>query len=423
MGNNITRRKFMKNVAVAGAAVCSTGLINPGRLKAAGRDHILIGRPNPSTGALASFGEATPWADEIALEAINKDGGIFIKEAGKKLPVKIKLVDTQSNPTTAGEVAQKLILRDEVDLMLVLHTPDTVNPVSAMCDNLEVPCISLDAPVGAWLSGGPYEWCYHAFWTEDQVTDTYVGMWESMADKHNKTIGVLWQTDPDGTAWRPIIARKGKALGYKIVDTGQFPYMMKDYSSIISAFKQNNVEIVCGNLIPPDFVTFWRQAHQQGFKPKMVTIGKGILFPSNIEGLGGDLGEGLTTENWWSPYHPFKSSFDGMTTKELCDRWTAETKRPWIAPLGFKYAGYEILADVLKRAQTLDKKALLKAIAETDINTMVGPIKYNDDHYSETPLVGGQWKAGKQFKWEMDIVYNKLNPQIPLTGELEFPIP
>jgi len=46
----------------------------------------LIGHPNPSTGPIASFGEASPWADELAIGEINKQGGIFIKEAGKKLP-------------------------------------------------------------------------------------------------------------------------------------------------------------------------------------------------------------------------------------------------------------------------------------------------------------------------------------------------
>ncbi len=423
MGNNITRRKFMKTAAVAGAAACSTSLINPGRLMASGRDHILIGRPNPSTGPIASFGEATPWVDEIALEAINKDGGIFIKELGKKLPVKIKLVDTQSDPTLAGEVAQKLILRDKIDMMLVLHTPATVNPVSAICDALEMPCISLDAPTGAWLSGGPYKWCYHSFWTEDLFADTFVSMWETQRDKMNKTVGVVWHTDPDGTAQAPMFAERCKALGYKLVDPGPFPYNMKDFSAIISTFKKNKVDIVAGNLISPDFVTFWRQCYQQGFKPKMSTIGRANLFPSNIEALGGELGNGLLNEVWWSPYHPYKSSFDGMTSKELCDRWIAENNKQWVAPLGFKYAGYEIVADVLKRAQSLDKDVIRKAMAETDLNTMVGPIKFNAEHYSQTPLVGGQWRPDEKMGWKIEIVNNDQHPEIPITSKMLYPLP
>jgi len=36
--------------------------------------------------------------------------------------------------------------------MVVMHTPDTVNPVTAMCERYQLPCIALDAPVDAWLT-------------------------------------------------------------------------------------------------------------------------------------------------------------------------------------------------------------------------------------------------------------------------------
>lgn len=424
MSNEISRRNFIKKMVVAGAAVSTANFIPPlVKNSYAARDYILIGRPNPSTGPLASFGEATPWVEKKALAAINKEGGIFIKELGKKLPIKIKVVDTQSDPTKAGDAASKLILKDKVDLMVVMHTPDTVNPVAAMCERYEVPCISLDAPVDAWLSGGPYEWCHHAFWTTDAIADLYIGMWDKYADQHNKTVGVLWPNDPDGKTFRPIFAEKAAAKGYKIVDTGHFPYNMKDYSSIIGTFKKKGAQIVCGAMIPPDFITFRRQSFREGFHPKMVTMAKAILFPSDVAALGGNLPEGLLTENWWSPNHPFRSSLDGTTTKSLCDAWTKETGKPWVAPLGFKYAGLEIAADVFKRAQSLDKKVLLDAIGKTNLNTFVGPIKYNDKHYSQTPLVGGQWKKGKKAPWELGIVYNEKHPEIPLNAELEYPLP
>ena len=124
----ITRRAFMKKVG-KGAAALSVASAMPSIVKpakAAKRDFILIGRPNPATGPLAGFGEASPWADEQAIEAINKKGGIYIKEYGKKVPVKMKMLDTESNPTKAAELAHRLILNDKIDLMVVLHTPDTV---------------------------------------------------------------------------------------------------------------------------------------------------------------------------------------------------------------------------------------------------------------------------------------------------------
>jgi branched-chain amino acid transport system substrate-binding protein len=64
-----------------------------------------------------------------------------------------------------------------------------------------------------------------------------------------------------------------------------------------------------------------------------------------------------------------------------------------------------------------------KSIAATQMNTIVGPIKYNDKNYSETPLVGGQWVKGFKWRWTLEIVYNKEYPEISKTAEMTFPIP
>ena len=103
-------------------------------------------------------------------------------------------------------------------------------------------------------------------------------------------------------------------------------------------------------MIPPDFATFWSQAAQQGFKPKIVTIGKALLFPSIINSLGAR-GNGLTTEIWWTPNHPFKSGLTGQSARELTDAYVHATRRPWTQPIGFQHALFEVAIDVLKRAE------------------------------------------------------------------------
>lgn len=420
----VTRRDFIKKTGVISAGLGAAAVVPSFARKAfaANKDYILIGHPNPSTGPLAGFGEASPWADDKAIDAIDRMGGIYIKEYGKKVPVRLKMADTESDPTKAAELAAKLILKDKVDLMVTMHTPDTVNPVDAMCERYSMPCISLDAPVEPWLTGGPYKWSFHAFWTVASATDLFAGIWDKYAAKTSKVVGGFWPNDPDGTSWSAIFKEKLSARGYRVIDPGRFPYFNKDFSSFISSFKRENVEIVTGTLIAPDWATAWKQCHQQGFVPKIATVAKACLFPTDVNAIGGDLPNGLTTEVWWSPHHPFKSSLTGETAEDLCDAWTKETNKAWTQPIGFKYAGFEIAADALKRAQTLDKEKLRAAIAATDMDTIVGHIKYNDKNYSETPLVGGQWVKGKKWPWELEIVYNEQNPYIKKTAEMVFPL-
>jgi branched-chain amino acid transport system substrate-binding protein len=418
----VTRRDFIKTVGAAGIAAAGTGLLARNVL-AAKRDYILIGHPAPMTGPIAPFGETSAWVDKHAVSEINKEGGIYLKELGKKLPIKVKAMDTESNPTKAAEVASKLILQDKIDLMVVLHTPDTVNPVGAICERYQVPCISSVAPIEPWLTGGPYKWTFHFFWSLGDIIKVYTGMWEEFADKTNKVVGGFWPNDPDGAVWAVEFGKALKKMGYRVVDVGRFPYGMQDFSGFISTWKKEKVEILTGVPIPPDWATAWRQCHQQGFIPKIATIGKAILFPAAVEAIGGNLPNGLGSEIWWTPFHPFKSSLTGYSSRELGDLWTKDTQRQWTQPLGFDYAAFELAADVLKRAGSLKADKIRKALAGTDLDTIVGHIKFNEKNFALTPLVGGQWVKGTKWPWDLQITYNKEHPNIPITGNGVFPIP
>lgn len=417
----ITRRRFIKTIGAAGLAAIGSSFL--AQRVFAERDHILIGFPTPVTGPLAPFGETSVWASKRACEEINKGGGIYIGELGKRLPVKVKLLDTESDPNKAAELASRLIVKDKIDLMVVLHTPVTVNPVSAICERFKVPCIASDDPVETWLSGGPYHWTFDFFWTVPQSVNVHIGIEDMVADKTNKVIGFLWPNDPDGVVASEVWPKFYRERGYKVIDLGRYPSGMKDFSSVINTLKKVKAEILDGVPTPPDWATFWRQCHQQGYIPKIATIAKAILFPSAVSAIGGDLPNGLTTDVWWTPMHPFKSSLAGYSCRELAEAWTRDTKQQWTQPLGYDYAVFEVAADVLKRAGSLDKGKIREALAQTDLETMVGRVKFNEKNFSPTPLVGGQWVKGEKWPWELQIIYNRDFPEIPITGKMIFPLP
>ena len=297
------------------------------------------------------------------------------------------------------------------------------NPVTNMCERYEMPCISLGSPAEPWLTGGPYHWSYMAFWSVESQVQLYMDLWDKIADKTNKVIGAMFPNDPDGKTMPPVFKERTEAKGYKWVDPGRFPYFMRDFSSMINTFRKEKVEILTASLISPDWTTAWRQCKQMGFTPKLATIGKALLFPSALEALGPDIGHGLTCEVWWSKHHPYKSSLTGEMPKDICADWETETGRQWTPSIGFKHAGYELVVDTLKRAGTLDKEALRQAIQATDLDTIIGHIKFDERHVSETPLVNGQWVKSDKWPYDLELVYNKQHPEIPITAELIFPLP
>src|SRR5438067_7935997 len=360
---------------------------------------IKIGHVSPRTGPLAGFGEA----DGYILDEVQKILDKGITSGGKTYKVQIVSKDSQSNASRAAEVASELILRDKVDLIVAASTPDTTNPVADQAEVNEVPCVTTDCPWQPYFfgrRGDPakgFTWTYHFFWGLEDVIAAFLALWNGAAT--NKAVGGLFPNDADGNAWGDSergFPKPLAAAGYRLLDPGRYQPVSNDLTSQISAFKSAGCEIVTGNMIPPDFATFWSQAAQQGFKPKIVTIGKALLFPSVINSLG-PRGNGLTTEIWWTPNHPFKSGLTGQSARELTDAYVAATKRPWTQPIGFQHALFEVAVDVLKRSKALEPKAILDAIVATDYKSIVGPVKWTGKpvrNVTKTPLVAGQWQRG-----------------------------
>ncbi len=415
-----TRRKVL---AGASAFIAAPAVLRVTRASAQSAK-FKVGFVTPSTGPLAGFAEADPFI----LEGVR---AVFqgMQNNGKAVDVEIIVKDSQSSSNRAAEVATELIEQDTVNLLVASATPDTTNPVADQAELNEIPCVTTNAPWQPYFfgrNGDPatgFDWTYHFFWGLEDVIENFLNMWN--ASGVSKKVGGLFPNDADGNAWGDAKLGLPPALanaGYELTDPGRFQMLNNDFSAQISAFKEASCEIVTGVMIPPDFATFWSQAAQQGFNPKVVTIGKALLFPSVIGSLG-DRGDGLTTEVWWSPNHPFSSSLTGQSSKDIAGAYEAATSKPWTQPIGFNHALFEVVADVIKRSADLgDPAAIIDAVAKTDLQTLVGPVNWKDGkpvkNVKRTPLVGGQWSV-KDGKPDLVIVDNKAYPDIPVGGDLK----
>jgi branched-chain amino acid transport system substrate-binding protein len=429
---HLNRRALLKYSAASGAAIAA-GIHAPAIAQSR---PIKLGYVSPQTGPLAAFAEA----DNFIIANFKEATKAGIKLGKTTLPVEVIVKDSQSNPNRAAQVAKDLIVQDKIDLMLVASTPETTNPVSTQCEIEEVPCISTVAPWQPWFigrqanpGGGPPAWkgfnyTYHFFWGLEDVIAVFTNMWSQVAT--NKSVGGLFPNDGDGNAWGdkvvgfpPVLAKQG----YKLTDPGRYQNLTDNFSAQIAAFKGANCEIITGVMLPPDFTTFWKQALQQGFKPKVASIGKAILFPVAVEALGRD-GSNLSSEIWWSPNHPFKSSLTGATAKALAGAYESTIKKQWTQPIGFVHALFEVAVDALKRTpERGDPNAMVKAIADTNLDTVVGKVQWNGanlppfaaKNVAKTPLVGGQWRLKDGAKYDIVITDNRTAPAIPVGGKME----
>src|SRR5580693_3336724 len=381
-GTQMSRRSMLKALGAGSVSMVAGGLLDAcGSLGTTGASSstgtIKIGYVSPLTGADAGFGEPDPYVVSLARKAFA--GGLTI--GGKKYNVQIITEDSQSG-TRAAQAAADLINSSDVDLILTTSAPETVNPVSDAAEAAGVPCISTIVPWEAWYFGRqanpatpvPFKWTYHFSFGVAQFASAYEKLWPQVPT--NKVVGVMWPNDADGNAIRSALGPLLKTAGYTIVDPGAYADGSTDYTAQISLFKQKNCEIFNTFPIPPDFVTFWEQAAQQGFKPKIAQIAKTGLFPSQVQSLG-SIGNGLASGVYWAPTWPYSSSLTGISSANLASGYEASSGKEWNQQAGASLALFDVAAAALKASgNPKDKLAVATAMKTVAVDTPLGHLAW-----------------------------------------------
>ena len=383
---------------------------------------IKVARIVPVTGPLADVGKDTPWVDQNKLDPINKAGGL--KVGNQQCKIDYKIYDSKSTVAGSAEAATQAILQDKVDFLLAQGTPDTTNAPSDLCERNQVPCLATNTPVEAWLFGPDgkpktYKYTYEFFFSVPDLVKNHIGMIKSLPGGFNNKIGYLYPNDADGTVFAEIFDPVFKKEGWTPTDPGRFQQGLPDFTSVINQFKRNKVEVVTGVLAPPDMQNYLQQAAQANYKPKMYIIDKGTGYPEPMNALG-KAGYDLLSVNFWSPAYPGKSTFGGYDGQALVDSFEKATGKQYIPPLGYDDASYDILLSAIQRAGSKDREAVLKALGTTELDTVVGPVKFNDQHFSVQPLGGAQWRYDdKTKKLIKENVYNAVYPDVKKTAEMK----
>jgi branched-chain amino acid transport system substrate-binding protein len=416
----VDRRGLLRLVGTAALAAPAGGLLAACNTSGSGATtvrSVRIGYVSPQTGALSSFSDIDSYIIDVMRQIFA--GGI---QVGKRThPVQIIVGDSQSDQTRAARATSELIFKNKVDLVLVGSTAETANPVSDQCEANQVPCISTAAPWQSWFYGrggrqeAPFTWTYHFYWGLAEAIQTHTAMWGQLAT--NKKVGVLWPDDSDGRAFANDSYGFPNAIrnaGYHLVDVdgGRYPDGTPDFSRFINTFRDQDVEIVSGIPTFQDFLTFWRKAPDLGYKPKIVSVSKALLFAADVEVLG-STGNGLATEVAWSPRHPFRSFLTNKDGQSLARDYTDRTGKPWVQNLGFAYALFEVTAQALQNVDSIEnRRGIADAIAALHARTIVGNFAFGSrgdvpKNVATTTLVGGQWvHLPGEDKFSLKIVNN-----------------
>ena len=409
-------------------AACGSGIPSP-KLLSSGRDTITIGFVTPLTGPLADFAAGDNFVVEKVRASPAYSGGFRV--GGRKFQVNIVVADSQSDPNRASQVARQLVLNNNADMLVTTSTPATANPVAVVAESEGVPCLSTVVPWESWyqgLGGNPatptqmFQYCTMFFFGLKQLQGCYVPMWDRIPAA-SRNVGCMYPDDADGNAFRAVLMPLMQQAGYRPVDGGAYPDGTTDYTLMIARFKATGCQYFSGVPIPADFHTFWRQAHQQGFRPKLATVAKVLLFPSDAMALG-PLVDNITIVSWWGPYVPYSSTLGNLTAAQLASDYQAATGNQWLQSLGSTYSLFEVAHKAFTTvSDPHDPQEVARTLHRVTYTGMCGPLDFARGPAPGVAIVnpvGVQWKKSPgRSAFEMKVVNNTLNKAVRIQAPLE----
>jgi branched-chain amino acid transport system substrate-binding protein len=405
----ITRRGFIK-----GAAVTSGGLLlaacGPAAAPKQAKDKIVVGMSRPLTGWNATIGDAAfrpiyeTWVDEV-----NADGGIYVEEYGKKLPIELLIYDDKSDVGTMTRLTEKLIVEDKVDFLWPASGTAFLFAQAPIANKYEY--ILMTAEGGAtslkdMLPSLPYVFVTLSFsdWYQIPV------LAEILGDKGAKSAYITYIADLHGIEYSGVAGIEFPKQGIEVLGVKSLPPDLKDLSPVIKDADASGADVFCCFAYPDLIMPATGTSIELGFNPKAWVGGPGVNFGFYHTAFG-PMVEGVMGFTSFSP----KQS---DAAQELADKLYAgkpeDIQDPWGHPL--YWAGLEIWKAAIEKAGTLDQKVIRDIIASETFDTVLGPTWFENGLLAKDAHPGeiGQWING---------VYEVVGPKDKATAELVYPKP
>jgi len=368
-------------LVVAGLLMVSFNICLAGAPK-----EIRIGVTGPLTGSAAEAGIALKQGIILGVEEWNAKGGIYIKEAGKNLPIKVLIEDCQSKPEVGVSVGEKLITREKVHMLLAdaFHSSVTM-AVMELAPKYGLPIMSIEPvsiEIAKKVASNPKR--YWSFWKGDFNSNDYANtifstykylLDEGLFKGKNRTVAFIVEDTDYGRSNAQDASGLFKGLGWETLSIETVPLGYTDFYPQLTKLKSMNPDIIVTVFTPlSSGVAYSKQFHEVGMKCSHFAI----YYPMRPEYIPqtGNASEYLM----WAPlnvdpeHRPSQKKFEAKIEK----RWGISLS----ADHAMGYDGMNNALDSIKRAGSLDSKAIVEALSKLDREGVYGRYVFNPNNHT-----------------------------------------
>jgi branched-chain amino acid transport system substrate-binding protein len=343
--------------------------------KAAESDEIVIGHFGSLTGATATFGQSAQKGIEMAVDAVNRSGGVL----GKKL--KLLAEDDQGKPEEAMTVVTKLISKDRVVALLGEIASSNSLAAAPMAQQSRIPMISPGSTNPKVTQVGDYIFrvCFI-----DPFQGQVMAKFAANTLKVHK-VAVLRDIKSDySMGLANFFVENFKKLGGEILADESYSQGDKDFTAQLTSIKGTNPEAV----FVPGYYTevglIARQARKLGITVPL--LGGDGWDSSKLWEIGGEALNGCYYSNHYSVDDP-----NPILRKFVQDYKARYGSGGDSIPDAMAALGYDaglILADAIKRANSARPDSIRMALAQTKgFMGVTGTISLDENRNAVKPAV------------------------------------
>jgi branched-chain amino acid transport system substrate-binding protein len=372
----------------------------------AAADEIKVSAVLSLTGKFAALAKQARDAYEIYTEKINNEGGIYVKELNKKLPINLRFYDDESNG-----------MKTQAQLEAANSWGAVANLGGIGCTSFEMGTPIAQKNRMVWIGPGcagwmPHQlnnkWLFSTFFKVPFLAPLVFDMIQNMPGPKPKKVALFEINQLDCQEARLYWFEKARELGFEIVFHKKYSPGRKDFSALITGAKAAGAEILLGYPIPPEGPAIVKQMKELDFSPKLVYW---VRAPeaSNFGPALGALANYVTVPVAWSNQLKLPGN------EYLVTKYQEKYSKLPDPIVGTAYAAAQVLFAGIGKAGTLDRKAIRDAVRRINMETVAGKIQFTDQGWAKDRLIVIlQWMNGKQ-----DIVYynkyaEKYKDMIPL---------
>lgn len=324
-------------------------------------DLIKVGLPLPLTGSKAAFGESKRNAYEMAAEEINAAGGVN----GRPLVLVVK--DTGGEPDTAASVAEELISVDKVTLLAGEYSSACSLAVAGVAQRSAIPYL-VDSAATDDITQQKWQYVFRLNPPASLYAQGLCGFLAEVVKP--RSMAIVYEHSEYGSSVARAMRFWCRDNGVRVaMDEGYEPGVL-DFTPVISRLKDANPDLVYLVSYLMDASLIMRQARSQGFLPRLFAGGAGGFVLPEFIANAGEASENVVTAALWAR----TAEFPGAS--EFAETYKARYGGYPTYHAAEAYACIYVIDDALRRAASTDPERLRVALADTELVTVFGPVRF-----------------------------------------------